>query len=59
MKPGGRSLLGRVMVIRCPSPDIESGRLDYRPRLAVGAISVMGCKRGVALTLSRVRRMGL
>ena len=58
MKPGGRLLSGRIMVIRCSSPDIESGRLEYSPRLVVGGISVLGCKRGVALALSGVSRMG-
>ena len=60
MNPGGRLLSGRTMVIRCLSPniDIESGGLEYRPRLVVGGTSVVGCKRGVDLALSGVRRMG-
>lgn len=37
MNPGGRLLSGRIMVIRCSSPniDIESGGLEYRPRFVV------------------------
>ena len=60
MNPGGRLLSGRTMVIRCSSPniDIESGGLEYRPKLEAGGTSVVGCKRGVDLALSGVRRMG-
>jgi hypothetical protein len=60
MNPGGRLLSGRIMVIRWSSPniDIERGGLEYRPKLVVGATSVVGCKRGVDLALSGVRRMG-
>jgi hypothetical protein len=60
MNPGGRLLSGRTMVIRCSSPniDIESGGLEYRPRLEAGGTSVVGCKRSADLAFSGVRRMG-
>jgi hypothetical protein len=60
MNPGGRLLSGRTIVIRCSSPNIgtESGGSEYRPRLVVGGTSVVGCKRGIDLALSGVRRMG-
>ena len=49
INPSGRLLSGRIMVIRCSSPDTD---------IAVGGTSVVGCKRGVDLALSGVRRMG-
>ena len=60
MNPGGRLLSGRTMVIRCSSPsiDIENGGLECRPRLVAGGTSAVGCKRGVDLALSGVRRTG-
>lgn len=60
MNPGGRLLSGRIMVIRCSSPniDIESGGLEYTPGFVVGSTSVVGCRRRVDLALSGVRRMG-
>ena len=57
MNPGGRLLSGRTMVIRCSSPDIESGGLEYKPELVVGGTSVVGCIRSV-LALSGERRTG-
>lgn len=60
MNPGGRLLSGRTMVIRCSSPniDVENAGLEYRPTFGVGGTSVVGCKRGVDLALSGVRRIG-
>ena len=60
MNPAGRLLSGRVIVIRCSSPniDIESGGLEYGPNTPGLGDTSVGCKRGVDLALSGVSRMG-